>query len=160
MSEVCHICGRDHSDPRDAEIAQLRAEVARLRPLQSPALFAEVERLRRMEQSHKEQGLVPFEWMRRAERAEAVAAQRVGADPAVRDLLLCEFGTTEPDLIAESLAISRERDKGVQEDKLSLICLCEWWAERDVRRRAEVERLRADLERTAQALRLASEAAK
>jgi hypothetical protein len=41
--------------------------------------------------------------------AQRVACERVGADPELRDSLLEEFGTTEPDLIREALA---ERHSG------------------------------------------------
>jgi hypothetical protein len=40
--------------------------------------------------------------------AERVAAERVGADPEVRDLLLYEFGTTEPALLREAIAQLRK----------------------------------------------------
>lgn len=36
--DPCHICGRDHSDPKDAELAELRAEVARLKIERDAAL--------------------------------------------------------------------------------------------------------------------------
>lgn len=42
--------------------------------------------------------------------AEQVAAERVGGDPALRDLLLQEFGTTDPGLLADILIANRTRD--------------------------------------------------
>lgn len=49
------------------------------------------------------------------ERDEAcrVAAQRAGADPELRDLLLYEFGTTETELLRDQIADWRERLKAL-----------------------------------------------
>ena len=47
-------------------------------------------------------------WQARCDEAERVAAERVGADPELRELLLYEFGTTEPALIREALAELRK----------------------------------------------------
>lgn len=41
--------------------------------------------------------------------AERLAAERVGGDPALREVLLREFGTTDPALLAECIAQWRER---------------------------------------------------
>jgi hypothetical protein len=41
--------------------------------------------------------------------AERVAAERVGGDPALRELLLREFGATDPELLADIIAQWRER---------------------------------------------------
>ncbi len=73
--------------------------------------------------------------------AEQTAAQRAGADPEVRDVLLHEFGTTEPDLLRQVAAdhrerveeLKRERDAATAEAASYRAVIDRLWADKDAR---------------------------
>jgi len=75
--------------------------------------------------------------------AQHVAAERVGADPEVRQELLHWFGTTEPDLIREAMELGTAQLAEARAEAQSISAkLSEAQSERNALR-AEVERLRA-----------------
>lgn len=107
-----------------AEIAALKAERDELLGLDPEDMDAVLDRWDQTA-PHLQRGIVAKlaalanEARDELDEARRVAAQRAGADPEVRDVLLYEVGSTEPDLLREAFA--RMREKSAEAARLALL---------------------------------------